>query len=393
MANAVLEAVGRGIGAAIERVLGEVSQFLTQSSTPQVTVDSFVGKEGAYHQVAQLAALLMILFIFLGVIQGALAGDPLAMIGRTLRNVPLAALSIFGFPWLVEQLVSLVDAVCASLLPTGDTFGRIARVYLVDGLFTLPGIIVQLFVFLGGVAIYAELVVRAALVTLVVALSPLSFAAMVWPAARGAARKIAELVTALILSKLAIWVAISVGLSLFETHTRQLPPGGTSWGQMIAGSAILAVAVFAPFVVWRLIPVAEAAMIAQGVSRMPGRAAMGAVMTGNMLRGRGGGRGGGSAGGEDHPALADLPSRSIDAPGGGGSSVPGAGTAASSGAGGMGAASAAPGGIAAPAAAAVHGVQVGKDRVVSSAQAQANVPTAAAPAADGWKFQRKDDGR
>lgn len=396
-ANAVLEAVGRGIAAAIGRVLTEVSQFLTDSSTPQVTVASFLGPDGAYHQVAQLAALLMVLFILFGVVQGVVAGDPVAMIGRTLRNVPLAVLAIFGFPWMVDQLVELVDAVCASLLPTGDTLGRIASVYVIDSMSGVPGILVQLFVFLGGVAIYAELVVRSALVTMVVALSPLSFAAMVWPAARGAARKVVELVLALVLSKLAIWVALSVGLGLFESHTQRIAgravPGGQSWGQMIAGAAILAVAVFAPFVVWRLIPVAEAAMVGHGLSRMPGRAAMGALTAGNMLRGRSGGGGGGKEGSE-HPALADLPARSLEATGapgtGGGTGQTAA--AEANGSVGAGGRSAAAGAAAAPVTAAVQAGKAAKDKAVSSADSQSGAAQST-PSTDGWGFQSAGDGR
>ncbi|MDP9389094.1 MAG: hypothetical protein M3Q48_14545, partial [Actinomycetota bacterium] len=321
VATGILDEIGAGIADAVGRLFAEVSEFFTASSSPDVTVASFVGKDGAYHKLAQVSALLMVLFIFFGVVQGAVAGDPVAMIGRTLRNVPLAVLAVFGFPWAVDQLVGLVDAVCASLLPTGATLGTIAKVYAVDQMrFGVPAILLLLFVFLAGVAIYAELVVRAALVTLVVALAPLSFAAMVWPAARGAARKAVELVVALVLSKLAIWVALAVGIGLFETHASAALPGGQSWGQMISGAAILAVAVFAPFVVWRLIPVVEAAAVAHGLSRMPSRAAMTAAHTATTLRflgGRGGGsRGGVPSGGEEHPALADLPSRSLGVPGG-----------------------------------------------------------------------------
>jgi hypothetical protein len=217
VAQGILDQIGKGIADAVTSLFGEVAAFLTASSSPQVTVGSFVTGNGAYHQVAELAALAMILFMFFAVIQGLLAGDPLAMFGRMLRNVPLAMLAIIGFPWAVDQLVGLVDAICASLLPTGATLTTIASVYAADqvraavGGFGVPAILCELFVFLGGVLIYAELVVRAALVTVVVALAPLSFAAMVWPAARGAARKVVELVTAIVLSKLAIWVALAVG--------------------------------------------------------------------------------------------------------------------------------------------------------------------------------------
>lgn len=411
-ANGTLDAIGQGIADGVGRLFTEVSQFFSASSSPDVTVASFVGKDGAYHKLAQLSALLMILFIFFGVVQGVVAGDPIAMIGRTLRNVPLAVLAIFGFPWVVDQLVDLVDAVCLVLLPTGSTLASIANVYAADQMrFGVPAILLLLFAFLAGVAIYAELVVRSALVTLVVALAPLSFAAMVWPAARGAARKAVELVAALVLSKLAMWVALAVGMALFETHANTHLPGGQSWGQMISGGAVLAVAVFAPFVVWRLIPVVEAAAVAHGLSRMPSRGAMTAVQTASTMRflgGRGGGRA--SGGGDDHPALADLPARSLDT--GASSDASGPSTSSGGGTGGTGGAGAptagesvgagTPGGgviartaggvggapaVAAPAVMANQGATKAKDRVRSSAEGQSRAAVEGPGLTRGWSFR------
>jgi hypothetical protein len=409
VAKGILDQVGQGIADAVGSVFDEVSAFLTASSSPQVTVGSFVAGDGAYHQVAQLAALVMILFMFFAVIGGALSGDMPAALARMARNVPLAALAIFGFPWAVDQLIGLVDAVCASLLPTGATLATIAKVFAADqvraavGGFGVPAILTELFVFLGGLLIYAELVVRAALVTLVVALAPLSFAAMVWPAARGAARKVVELMAAIVLSKLAIWVALAVGISLFETHAQALAPGGQGWGQMISGAAVIGVAVFAPFVVWRLLPVAEAAVVAQGLSRMPGRATTNAAQTAATLRPRGGGRGPG--GGEDHPALAELPSRSLGSPpdtalaatvtpgGTGGAGAPGGGTgapaasgAASGAAGGAGAAATAAG----PAVVVIETARRVKDHVVTSADTQSQPPGDGNGAT--WSFRAPDTG-
>jgi hypothetical protein len=196
---------------------------------------------------------------------------------------------------------------------------------------------------------------------------------------------------------------------------------------MISGAAIIGVAVFAPFVVWRLLPVAEAAMVAQGLSRMPGRAAINTAQTANMVRGRGGGgRGGGGSGGAEHPALGDLPSRSLDAntsgdstagsgasPGGtaagnasgaanGGSAGAGAGHASPaagvSGGGSAGAAAGASAGAAAgaaagPAAAVVAVAKTVRDRAVASADAQSQPPGPPDVAiGGGWSF-RKPEGQ
>ncbi len=327
LAAAFIGALIRGAGEAVNAVLGAVSKFMTSSTRPNVTAAAFVGTDGPYHKVAQIAALLMILFLLFAVIQQTIAGQPGELVTRIVRSVPLAVLAIVGLPWAVDQLLSLVDAICAWLLPTGATMATIAKVYGADqlqstlsgGALSLPVLLVQIFAWLGGLVIYLELVVRDALVLITVALAPLSFAAMVWPAARGAARRIAELLAAIILSKLAIWVALLVGIDLFAKQATS--PGPDAWGQMIAGAAVLAVACFAPYVVWKLLPVAEAAVIAQGLSRQPGRAAQSAMYTANSARnmtssfGRGGGGGGGHPSQPaPQPAPSQLPTQSLAPP-------------------------------------------------------------------------------
>ena len=53
-------------------------------------------------------------------------------------------------------------------------------------------VLVGLIAVIGGLLLWVELLVRSAIVYLLVALSPLAFAAMVWPAVRGVARRLAE---------------------------------------------------------------------------------------------------------------------------------------------------------------------------------------------------------
>ena len=127
--------------------------------------------------------------------------------------------------------------------------------------------------------VWVELVIRAALVYLLIAFSPLVFAAMVWPAARGMVRKLAELLLALIFSKVVIAVAFSVGAAALAGvgnagHANGDAGGAVtaSAGTLFSGLVIFGLAAFAPFVLLKLFPAAEAAVVAQGVSRGPMRA-------------------------------------------------------------------------------------------------------------------------
>jgi hypothetical protein len=406
MADAMMAALVKGVAAGATAMFAEVGKFMTGATTPSVSAADFVSGDGPYHKVAAVSAALMVVFLLASVIQGTLSGEPGQMLMRFVRSAPMAVLAIVAFPVLVDLAVQSVDAICSWLLPTGATMETIAKVFAVDQIqsaagFGLPALLCELFAFLGAVLIFAELVVRNALVLVTVALAPLSFAAMVWTAARSAARKVAELLAGIILSKLAIWVALLVGIQLFAKQASS--QSGAAYGQMIAGSAVLAVAIFAPFVVWRMLPLAEAAVIAHGLSRMPARAAQQGMYTANSARsmagrhGGGGGGGGQSSSGQSQPGPMQTQSlgngggsssRGPSGPSGangatgatgakGATGSPGAGSSAAGGGAGGGAAGGAAGGGAAGGGAAAGGAAAG----AGAAAAPVAVPLAAAKAA------------
>ncbi len=91
-----------------------------------------------------------------------------------------------------------------------------------------------------------------------------------------------------IVSKFVICVAISVGVAALAGAGTGTPNAtgtdsgvGASMGALFVGAAVLVIAAFAPFLVLKLIPWAEAAVVAHGMSRSPVRAANTAVWTAN----------------------------------------------------------------------------------------------------------------
>ena len=152
-------------------------------------------------------------------------------------------------------------------------------------------------------------------------------------------------------------------------------------------------------------------MVGQGLARMPGKAAMGAVMASNMLRSGGGGRGGGGrqGGGDEHPALADLPSRFLGGagwrglvassaaalgPAGGssGAAAPPLGPGAAAGAGAVERAGHPPGRRRAGRPVAASGGRVmAKDKVTSSADAQTQAPPTRPGGPSTWSFRPDGD--
>ena len=277
-----------------------VLNFLKTAARPQVDAAWFAGPGSPFATVRNLAAVLMVGFAFLGVLQGLVNGDPAAMVRRVAADLPVAVLGIVATVTVTTKLLELTDALSTAVLGQSDGqalhfLERFSGLGLAGGGFAV--VVVGLLVIVAALLLWIELMVRSALVYLLVAISPLAFAAMVWPAARGVLRRTSHLLLAVIASKFVIAVALAVGVAALGGTTpgaNELAGGpvvvgpvtsgmngdpGAGLGMLFVGAVILALAAFAPFIVLRLIPVAEAAIAAQGVSRQPARATQSALGT------------------------------------------------------------------------------------------------------------------
>ena len=160
----------------------------------------------------------------------------------------------------------------------------------------------------GAILVWIEWVVRNSLIYLLVAFAPLTLAARVWPAARGARGRPARLVSlALIVSKFAIALCLALGGAALAGGGPKQGDLGTQadmdLASMLTGASLMLLAAFTPFIVLKLLPIVEAAVIAQGISRSPTRAAQsgmqvaydGQGLSGGAPRGQGAGPPGGGA--------------------------------------------------------------------------------------------------
>lgn len=306
----VAEGITKWVLGAVAYFVEGVIDFLLTSATPDVESAWFAGAGSPYATVRGISVMLLLAFVFLGIIQGLMAGDAAAMIRRVTVDLPTAVFGMVTTTIVVGKLLELTDALSATVLSSSDDkavhflsgFG-IAVTGATQG---FAAVMVGLVAVIAGLFVWVELMIRSVLVYILVALSPLSFAAMVWPSARGVLRRTIELMLAVILSKLVICIAISVGVAALAGAGGAGGPdpaigdqAAASMGTLFVGTAILAMAAFAPFLVLKLIPWAEAALVAQGVSRGPVRGAQSTMsnvyyaQSLTRLAG-GGGRGGGA---------------------------------------------------------------------------------------------------
>jgi hypothetical protein len=182
---------------------------------------------------------------------------PLALVG----GFAIGEMSYIGLS-ITDGLSNLVEA---NVDPHfGNDFANAVN-FSVAVAAALPVVAVVGVVVIGAaLAIWMELALRAACIQLAIFFMPLAFAGAVWPTTAHWPKRLLHVLGALLLAKPVIVGALCLGASA-------LASGHAGLASMVTGAAILLMASFAPMVVLKLVPVAEASAIAhlQGVSRQP----------------------------------------------------------------------------------------------------------------------------
>ncbi len=298
-------------------------QFFERSSTPSLGSSWFAGgpigsgAHSPYGVVASLSLSVLLLCVLLSAVHGLLIGEGPAMLGRIVRDVPLSILGIVSTIGVAQVLLGAGDELAARIL-TGTQAGTHATTVLRSlgqlqagsGQPTFVVFLLGLVAVVGAFFLWMELLVRSSLLYVLLALSPLAYAAFVWPLARRILHRLAELVVALIFAKVVIAITLAVAASaLASSVSRGLGKGDAQIGTLLAGAIMFLLASFSPFLVLRLFPAVEAAVVAHGISRAPARATQRTMLTAltvTRLAGTGGGApssagarpaGGGSAAG------------------------------------------------------------------------------------------------
>jgi hypothetical protein len=262
-----------------------VWSVMDSSSSPQLTSEWFSDSAGApYLTAVAVATGLLAIFLFCALIQGVLMGRPLELVKRMAFDTPAAVAGILFTVGFTQVGVDLIDAM-------SDGIWQLTRpkaVTAVDGLLltavklapaTFLAPLLLVIGMLGMLMLWVVLYVREALIYLVVALAPLAWATSVWPAIATVRRRTLELLAALVVSKLAIAMALAVGLGALGGIGATGNPGESTtenglaeFGTVVVGIITFGLAAFMPFLVLRLLPIVEMAVIAQGIPSAPTRA-------------------------------------------------------------------------------------------------------------------------
>lgn len=262
-----------------------VWEVMDQSSSPRLTSAWFSGSAGAPYLTAVLVASgLLGIFVFCALIRGVIAGRPLELVKRMAFDTPVAVAGILLTVAFTQVGIDLVDSMSDGIwqLTRPKAVEAVDNLLITAGALSPGSFLTPLLLLIGMLAmlmLWVVLFVREALIYLVVALAPLAWATSVWPAIASIRRRVLELLAGLVFSKLAIAMALSVGLGALggigatgEPSDSASASGFAEFGTMVVGIITFGLAAFMPFLVMKLVPIVEAAVIAQGVQSAPMRA-------------------------------------------------------------------------------------------------------------------------
>jgi hypothetical protein len=270
--HAASAGIAKGASAIVTALLG----FVTTTSDPLFTGGwwSTTGTDLFERVVAVTGAMLALAFM-LSIVTAVLSGDR-SMLARAVLRLPVAVIEIALVVAVTAALVTASDQISAEIAK-GAT-GALSKFVELDMVSAVAssgvvGVVSALFVILAALAIWAELIVRSALIYLVVLAAPLVFAAGVHPSVGHFKRRYVEGALALIASKIVVALAFATGAAMLSGLPSS-PSFATAVGALLEALAILCVAAFAPFILLRLFLGGEAILAAEGLARRPGRAAL-----------------------------------------------------------------------------------------------------------------------
>jgi hypothetical protein len=294
LAGNVVEDVAHWVASGAADLLAEAGRAIFDSTSVSLAGRDNQGRPwfvDRYRVMAELAALVMAPMLLLSVLHAVFTGS-LGLLGRALANLPIAALGTVGALTVVELLLGITDWASLRVAATipGDARELLAGIgrVLVTPAVTVPGggiavttfgvVLVAVFMAVISLVVWLELVVRQTAIYLTVLFLPLGFATHVWPALSPWLRRLIETIVALVLSKLVIVAALSLAAGALGA------PAG--FGTLVAGAGMLLLAAFAPFALFKLIPIATLAGISslEGLSRRAPRAAVPRLSTAYHVR-------------------------------------------------------------------------------------------------------------
>ncbi|MCU1494691.1 MAG: conjugal transfer protein TrbL [Acidimicrobiaceae bacterium] len=337
-ADLFLGEVTKWVASGAASLLKALGSVLTSTTTP----DLAKGFPSEFSVMSVIGAAVALPLLVLAVIRAIIHQDVTEVLRAAFLRLPAAILLSAAAVELVSLGLQASDEMSSALLAAAghpvegfvgalvaDVTGIGALTSGVGGV-AIGGFAATLLALVAAIVsflLWLELVVRSAAVAVATLFLPLALAGLVWPATAHWAKRLAETLAALVLSK----VVIAGTLAL--AGVTMTSGGGLS--AFVEGVALIVLATVAPFALLRLVPMIESGAVAHldGLTHRARHAAVQAGSfasgvvdraganggsgsgSGGLLTGGGGGAGGGGAGGG--PSVTDgdfLAGTRVDTP-------------------------------------------------------------------------------
>ncbi|MEZ5101233.1 MAG: type IV secretion system protein [Thermoleophilia bacterium] len=271
VADAAGDAIMRGVTSWVTNaavwVTGKVGALIEATTTPDLSAGWFESQYGAMVAVAGSLALLLLV---LSVVQAVMRQDVNVLLRSAFGYLPLAFVLAAAAAAATGLLVAVSDGLASTVVhglgtesdnllqAVGDAYKHALDESGGDAI-PLFGIFLGAIVLaIGAFVLWIEMVIRDASIYICVFFLPLTFVAMVWPATGRWARRLVELLVAIVLAKFVIVAILSLA-SAAITGSGVTEGDGNTFERMIAGAALLVLAAWSPFALLRLVPMMESA--------------------------------------------------------------------------------------------------------------------------------------
>ena len=229
-----------------------------------------------YATMAALAGVVVVPLLLCGVIQSVYRQSASLLVRSVVVNVPLALVLTGVAVKLVELGLAVTDAMSSAVAQGAgvDAGHFMAPVTLAlsaataTGASGVPAFVLflgSLAVVAGAVMVWIELLIRSAAVYVAVLFLPLALASLAWPAIAHWCRRLVDTLVALILGKFVIVSVLSLAAGALAGAGGS---GGGGFAAVLGGAALLILAAFSPWALFRLLPFLEAGAVGhlEGVS-------------------------------------------------------------------------------------------------------------------------------
>lgn len=259
--------------------LGQVATVVSGSTKVEPTAAWFTRN---YAVMAGIAAVIAVPLLLTSLIGAVINGDP-GRFGRALTMTFAAGIGTFAAVAVTGLLVAITDNLSAHIASglnadltqalQGVGNGLTAAGTVQDAANPGTGAAVPLFagflaavvIVIASIGVWLELLLRQVAIYAALLFFPLALAGLIWPATSRWARRLTEILVSLILAKLVIVALLSLGAA-------GLASGSEGFSGVIAGAALLVLALCAPWVLLRIVGVAQVALAGTGLDGLRSRA-------------------------------------------------------------------------------------------------------------------------